>query len=81
MNLIIKIVLALLLTLGCIFLASIPELTMYFLWKLVDPTYSWEKLVLVLSFLLGGTGATLLAWLGAFALWVNMFFLLLESKA
>jgi hypothetical protein len=54
----------------CLFIASIPEATMYFLWHLVAPTEGWQRLVLVAMFFLGGGGLTILFWVGAAAMWV-----------
>ena len=67
-----------LITLFCICLALIPEAAMYFLWQVINPTETLEKIVTIALFWIGGAGLCVvfafistLLWISAMAVWVN----------
>jgi hypothetical protein len=64
-----KVVLAIVFTVLCVFLGLIPEIGMWLLWGAVAPVTELAKVILIVAFVFGGAGLSVIFAMGAFSLW------------
>ena len=57
-------------TLFCMGIGLLPEIIMYLVWNMVAPETSMQKIALVAVFGFFGTGLSVLAAVGGFAMWI-----------
>jgi len=75
-----KLIAFLIVTALSLLIGLLPELVMYFLWTVVNPTDQFVKVIMIALFLLGGGSLSIFFGVLGFAMWVALATAILESK-